>query len=228
MTPFYNQLLFPGAASKKAMQLACLFDHITAVTVMVLILVLHWSVVVLQRSYAAPLMYKEHKTLELVWTILPMLLLMWVAIPSLYLLYKHAQNPQLTFITVKIIGHQWYWEYEFNSWDVLGSESVSYDSYMVSDPDLEFGLPRALEVDKPLVLPYGVQVRLLTTSADVIHSWSLPSMGLKVDAMPGRMNEVTVTALKPGVFEGMCSEICGSGHAHMPIQVEFISKEDFT
>nr|YP_010931914.1 cytochrome c oxidase subunit II [Nipponacmea moskalevi]WKR34936.1 cytochrome c oxidase subunit 2 [Nipponacmea moskalevi] len=224
----YNQIYFSGASSKKSAQLACLFDHIMAVAVVVLILVFYWGVVVLQKQYSASYLYKEHKVLEFVWTVLPMLLLLWVAVPSLYLLYKHGETPQLVFLTVKVVGHQWYWEYEINSWDILGDQTFSFDSYMTPNSELGFGFPQLLDVDKPLVLPYGVPIRILTTSADVIHSWALPSLGVKADALPGRMNEVIITALKPGIEVGMCSEICGDKHAHMPIQVEFISPSDFT
>nr|YP_010266093.1 cytochrome c oxidase subunit II [Scurria scurra]UHY95067.1 cytochrome c oxidase subunit 2 [Scurria scurra] len=227
MLPHFNQVFFAGPASKKAMQLACLYDHISAVAMMILVVVLYWAAVVLSTKISGHMLYKEHKPLETAWTIIPMLLLLWIALPSLYLLYSHDETPKKVFTTVKVIGHQWYWEYEYSPWDIFEGDFFSFDSYMVRDPDLKPGEPRVLTVDKPLVLPYGVPTRILTTSADVIHSWTIPSMGIKVDALPGRLNQAVVTPLKPGVAYGMCSEICGDGHAHMPIQAEFIHMDDF-
>lgn len=110
----------------------------------------------------------------------------------------------------------------------MGYDTFAFDSYMVPNRELKFGQPQLLTVDKPLVLPYGVPVRMLGTSADVIHRWTLPAIGVKMDTLPGRINEVFITALKPGIAKGMCSEICGDKHAHMPIEVEFISPADFT
>nr|YP_010447216.1 cytochrome c oxidase subunit II [Lottia goshimai]UTM92224.1 cytochrome c oxidase subunit 2 [Lottia peitaihoensis] len=227
MLPHFNQVLFSGVSGKKGMQLACLFDHICAVATLILVLVFYWAVVVLQKRFSGHLLYKEHKPLETAWTVLPMLLLIWIALPSLYLLYSHDETPKKVFTTVKVIGHQWYWEYEYSTWEIFKGEAFSFDSFMVQDPDLKYGSPRLLTVDKPLVLPYKVPVRILTTSADVIHSWTLPSLGVKADALPGRMNQLILCSLKPGISWGMCSEICGDAHAYMPIEVEFISPEDF-
>nr|YP_492557.1 cytochrome c oxidase subunit II [Lottia digitalis]ABC00931.1 cytochrome c oxidase subunit II [Lottia digitalis] len=227
MLPHFNQIFFVGPLSKKAMQLACLFDHISAVAVTTLVVVLYWAVVVLSTSVSGHMGYKEHKPLETAWTVIPMLMLLWIALPSLYLLYSHDETSKKVFTTIKVIGHQWYWEYEYSPWDVFHGNSFSFDSYMLRDPDLKLGQPRTLTVDKPMVLPYGVPVRVLTTSADVIHSWAVPSLGLKADALPGRLNQVVMCALKPGVVWGMCSEICGDGHAYMPIEIELITPEDF-
>nr|YP_010708701.1 cytochrome c oxidase subunit II [Patelloida saccharinoides]WCR50867.1 cytochrome c oxidase subunit 2 [Patelloida saccharinoides] len=226
MMSYMNLEFFTTAPmAKKAMELIMLFDHILAVVLFILVLVTYWSVVVTTTKVAGHLRFKEHKSLEMAWTVLPLFLLVWVALPSLYLLYSHDEA-RYYFMTVKVIGHQWYWEYEYSCWDVFQGDSFSFDSFMVAASP-ERSEPRLLVVDKPLVLPYGVPIRVLVTSADVIHSWAVPSLGVKVDGIPGRLNQVIVSSLKPGIAVGMCSEICGDAHAYMPINVEFIHLDDF-
>nr|YP_009113904.1 cytochrome c oxidase subunit II [Pupilla muscorum]AGC52869.1 cytochrome c oxidase subunit II [Pupilla muscorum] len=163
----------------------------------------------------------EAQTLEILWTILPGFLLIWLALPSLRLLYLLDEQGNNGLI-LKAIGHQWYWSYEIPS-----SSTSSFDSYMVQEKDLSKGEYRLLEVDNRPVLPYNTPISVLTTSADVIHSWTLPSMGAKVDAVPGRLNLIGLSSYFPGVFYGQCSEICGANHSYMPIVIEFIKLEDF-
>ena len=171
-------------------------------------------------------------TLEIIWTVIPAFILILIAIPSFSLLYTMDEviDPLLT---VKIIGHQWYWSYEFvNPVDYLEAvnahedidlaPSVNFDSYMLAEDDLFVGQLRLLEVDNRLKLPIEINVRLLITSGDVLHSWAVPSLGIKLDACPGRMNQIVLFIKRPSVFYGQCSELCGINHGFMPIVVEGI------
>lgn len=170
---------------------------------------------------------QSHASLrELIWTILPTFILFLIAVPSIELLYLMdlVYDVDSPIFTYKIIGHQWYWSYEFLKINIDNStEIVDFDSYMVSDFDVteQLGL-RLLEVDYPLTVFSGKNIRFLVTSTDVIHSWALPSAGVKVDAIPGRLNQFFVYFRRSGVFYGQCSEICGVNHGFMPIKVEVI------
>jgi len=165
-------------------------------------------------------------TLEIIWTITPSIILMVIAVPSFALLYSLEEliDPA---ITVKVIGHQWYWSYEYSDYVGEDGESIAFDSYMVPEDELEPGQLRLLEVDNRIVLPTNTHVRFLVTAADVIHCFAVPSLGLKVDAMPGRLNQTTAFIQRPGVFYGQCSEICGVNHGFMPIVVEAVSLDQY-
>lgn len=154
--------------------------------------------------------------LETVWTVIPIVILLFMAFPSLYLLYliEDVSNPSLV---VKVVGHQWYWEYQYsNSW-----LNQSFDSYIVYEKS-DSPLFHSLDVDNRLVLPTMSNILFLITSADVLHSWAVPSLGVKADAIPGRLNYITTSTPYSGVYYGQCSEICGSNHRFMPIVLEFI------
>jgi cytochrome c oxidase subunit 2 len=159
--------------------------------------------------------------LEVVWTAVPIMILVVIAIPSLRLLYfsAKAQDPEMT---LKVTGHQWYWSYAYPD-----HGDLTFDSIPVAAEELKPGQPRLLAVDNPVVLPVDTTVQVLVTADDVIHNWAVPSLGLKKDAMPGRVNETWVRITQPGTYYGMCSELCGVNHYFMPIQVEALSKEDF-
>ena len=159
--------------------------------------------------------------LEIVWTVLPSVILIIVALPSFALLYSIDEiiDPALT---IKCVGHQWYWSYEYSDFEQhLGA--INFDSYMIPEDELEIGELRLLEVDNRVVLPVNTHIRVLITAADVLHSWAIPSLGIKLDACPGRLNQTSVFILRESVFYGQCSEICGAGHANMPIVVEAVS-----
>lgn len=171
----------------------------------------------------------DHGTLiEIIWTTIPTLILVAVAFPTFALIYclDEGVTPELT---VKIIGHQWYWSYEYTDLhpflqNLLADDELIFDSYLVQDDDLESpwtssNVRRLLEVDKPLILPIDTHIRLLITAVDVLHCWAVPSLGVKMDAVPGRLNQVMVYINKEGVYYGQCSEICGTGHGFMPIKV---------
>lgn len=162
-------------------------------------------------------------TLEIVWTVLPGFVLLAIALPSFTLLYAMDEviDPSLT---LKALGHQWYWSYEYSD---LPFGSVSYDSYMLDESALPLGGLRLLEVDNSVVLPSLTHIRVLVTSEDVLHSWRVPSLGVKVDAVPGRLNQLSVYARREGVFYGQCSELCGVNHGFMPISVRIVSLKEF-
>lgn len=163
--------------------------------------------------------------LEIVWTVLPSVILIIVALPSFALLYSIDEiiDPALT---IKCIGHQWFWSYEYSDFESkIGA--INFDSYMIAEDELELGELRLLEVDNRIVLPINTHIRVLVTAADVLHSWAVPSLGIKVDACTGRLNQTSVFILRPGVFYGQCSEICGVGHGNMPIVVEAVSIDKY-
>jgi len=165
--------------------------------------------------------------IEIIWTIVPALALMVLAVPSFALLYAvdEVVDPALT---VKIVGHQWYWSYEYSDYNQSEeSEGIAFDSYMLPEDELKVGDLRLLEVDNRLVLPVDTHIRLIITAADVLHSWAVPSFGVKMDATPGRLNQASLFIERQGVFYGQCSEICGINHGFMPICVEAVSISDF-
>ena len=167
--------------------------------------------------------YMIHGSLiEIIWTLTPALILVTIAFPSFKLLYliDEVVDPA---ITIKVIGHQWYWSYEYSDYYDQNGKTINYDSYMIKEEDLNFGELRNLEVDNRLVVPVDTHVRLIITSADVIHCWSVPSLGIKLDAIPGRLNQTGLLAYREGVFYGYCNEICGVNHAFMPIVVETVN-----
>ena len=153
-------------------------------------------------------------------------ILIIVALPSFALLYSIDEviDPSLT---IKCIGHQWYWSYEYFDLNEEHQQILNFDSYMIQEDELLLGELRLLEVDNRIVLPVASHIRILITAADVLHSWAVPSLGIKVDACVGRLNETSLFVLREGVFFGQCSEICGVGHANMPIVVESVSVENY-
>jgi len=164
--------------------------------------------------------------IEIIWTLIPAAILVIIAIPSFALLYAVDEivDPALT---LKIVGHQWYWSYEYSDYVTEDGASIQFDSYRVPDSDLEEGNLRLLEVDNRVVLPVDTHVRLIVTSADVLHCWTIPSFGVKMDAGPGRLNQASVFVKRPGVFYGQCSEICGANHAFRPIAVDVVGLRDY-
>nr|AWV83720.1 cytochrome oxidase subunit II [Tettigarcta crinita] len=163
----------------------------------------------------------EGQMIEFIWTLLPAMTLIFIALPSLRLLYliDEINNPLLT---IKLIGHQWYWSYEYSDFS-----NVEFDSYMKSTKSINNNEFRLLEVDNRLILPYSVQLRLIVTSSDVLHSWAVPSLGIKIDAVPGRLNQGSMIINRPGIMFGQCSEICGANHSFMPIMIESITTKMF-
>jgi len=172
-------------------------------------------------------MFTHSTYLEIVWTVVPALILLVIAIPSFALLYSLDEHiaPSLT---LKVVGHQWYWSYEYSDYSTLeGGESLNFDSYMLPTEDLTIGNLRLLEVDNRIILPTGTHIRVIVTAADVLHSWAVPSFGIKVDACPGRLNQCSLWIKREGVYYGQCSEICGVNHGFMPIVVKAVAEEQY-
>ena len=170
-----------------------------------------------------------HSTiLEIIWTIIPGILLFYIAIPSFALLYSMDEIMDPV-ITIKAIGHQWYWSYEckdqfLNNDDFL---SFNFDSYMLHEDELQIGDLRLLEVDNPLFLPIQTLIRVIVTADDVLHCWAVPALGIKIDAVPGRLNQTSLYIKREGTYYGQCSEICGINHGFMPIVINAVSLEEY-
>nr|YP_007889829.1 cytochrome c oxidase subunit II [Paphnutius ruficeps]AEG64524.1 cytochrome c oxidase subunit II [Paphnutius ruficeps] len=205
MSPLMEQMIF-------------FHDHTLMIIIMITVMVGYMMVSLVNNSLINRYLL-EGQMVELIWTIKPALALIFIALPSLKLLYllDEISDPS---ITLKSVGHQWYWSYELSDF-----KNLEFDSYMKSlDSDSQF---RLLDVDNRVVLPYSSEIRLLTCSMDVIHSWTIPSLGIKIDALPGRLNQAGFMMSRPGIIFGQCSEICGANHSFMPIVVESISMSMF-
>lgn len=190
---------------------------------------LHYSIKNFDREInKIPTKFTHSSLLEIVWTIVPAGILVLIAIPSFSLLYSLDEliDPS---VTLKVIGNQWYWSYEYSDYSgfVSDDNDLCFDSYMVSTNDLEIGTFRLLEVDNRIVLPINTHIRLLITAADVLHSWAVPSFAVKVDACPGRLSQASLFIKREGVYYGQCSEICGVNHGFMPIVVKGVSVNSY-
>lgn len=170
--------------------------------------------------------FTHSSSLEIIWTFFPAVILLIIAVPSFSLLYSLDEivDPE---ISLKVIGHQWYWSYEISDFSLINAD-IEFDSYMVSSDDLTLGAFRLLEVDNRVILPSETHIRILITAADVLHSWAIPSFGIKVDACPGRLNQASLFIKREGTFYGQCSEICGVNHGFMPIVVKAVSPDIYS
>ena len=218
------QLGFQDAASP-IMEGIVNFHNYVFIYLTYVIVIVTWMLVSILKNFRKTNRSISHKYLihgtqiELVWTVTPAIILMGVAFPSFQLLYLMDEviEPGLT---IKVIGNQWYWSYEYSDY---APAQISFNSYMIPDSDLAVGDFRLLEVDNKVVVPVDTHVRVIVTAADVLHSWAIPSLGIKIDAIPGRLNQTSFIATREGTFYGQCSEICGANHAYMPICVEAVS-----
>ena len=198
------------------------------ITLFVLVLMIYIMVRFRANANPDPSKTTHNTLLEVVWTTVPILILIVIAVPSFKLLYKQDVIPEAD-VTVKAIGNQWYWSYEYPDF-----EDISFDAVMLTEEDKttgdyqdRAGTPRLLETDTRIVVPVNKTIRVQTTATDVIHAWTIPAFGVKVDAVPGRLNEIWFKAEKEGVYYGQCSELCGIRHGFMPIVVEVVSQEAF-
>nr|YP_009643430.1 cytochrome c oxidase subunit II [Melamphaus rubrocinctus]APO08860.1 cytochrome c oxidase subunit II [Melamphaus rubrocinctus] len=200
MTPLMEQLIF-------------FHDHTIMILTMITFLV-GYTMITLMFNNLINRFLLEGQTIEFIWTMLPAITLIFIALPSLHLLYliDELNKPM---ITLKTVGHQWYWSYEYSDFN-----KIEFDSYMKPTMELENYEFRLLDVDNRVILPMNTQVRVLITAADVLHSWAIPSLGIKIDATPGRLNQGNFTINQSGLFFGQCSEICGTNHSFMPIVIE--------
>ena len=218
--PQWGQLIFQDAASPIMLQIIAFHDHALLVLTLVITLVGYALIALIFNKYSSRFT-TEAQQVETVWTVLPALILLFLALPSLRLLYLTDELSQPS-VSVKAIGHQWYWRYEYSDFP-----SVEFDSYIVPTDDLQLGEFRLLEVDNRIVIPIQLEIRLLVTAADVIHSWTIPALGIKLDGIPGRLNQLGFTVRRPGVFYGQCSEICGANHTFIPIAMEVVDTKSF-
>ena len=193
----------------------------TLITVVVLVLLVWVMVRFNQRVHPAPSRTTHRTSLEVAWTVIPIAILVFIAVPSFRLLFLEQNIPPAD-LTVKATGKQWYWSYGYPD-----QGKFEFDSLMIQDKDLKPDQPRLLSVDNEMVVPVGKVVRVQVTGSDVIHSFAVPSFGIKIDAIPGRLNETWFKATKEGIYYGQCSELCGKNHAYMPIAVRVVSDSDF-
>lgn len=194
---------------------------ITAICLLVLALLVYTGIRFRASNNPTPSKRTHNTMLEVVWTAVPVLILVIIAIPSFRLLYYADVIPD-TDMTIKAIGRQWYWTYEYPDHD-----NFTFDAFMVRDEDLEPGMQRLLETDNRVVLPARTNIKVQVTASDVLHSWAVPSLGVKIDAVPGRLNEIWIHINEPGVYYGQCSELCGVLHGFMPITIEAVEPEEF-
>nr|YP_010249649.1 cytochrome c oxidase subunit II [Nothochrysa sinica]QTT60777.1 cytochrome c oxidase subunit II [Nothochrysa sinica] len=216
----WSKISLQNSASPLMEQLIFFHDHTLLILTMITILVGYLMITLFFNKLTNRFLL-EGQTIELIWTILPAITLIFIALPSLRLLYllDEIDNPS---ITLKTIGHQWYWSYEYS--DFL---NVEFDSYMIPSNELNIDNFRLLDVDNRTILPMNTQIRILVTAADVLHSWTIPALGVKIDATPGRLNQTNFFINRPGLFFGQCSEICGANHSFMPIVIESIPMNYF-
>lgn len=193
---------------------------ITGVVVFVFILLTYTCIRFYHKNNPVPRKFTHNVGIEILWTIVPCILLIIIAIPSFRLLYYVDTIGKMD-MTIKVVGRQWFWQYEYPD------ENIAFDSYIIPDDQLKPGQVRLLDVDNPIVLPVDTDIRIVVTAGDVIHSFAVPSLGLKIDAVPGRINETWVRITKPGQYYGQCSELCGVGHGFMPISLKAVSKEEY-
>ena len=222
------QYYYQPAESPVMQQLEPLHDAVFVIITLIVIFVLGLLVYIClkfnRRANPKPQSFTHNKTIEVIWTVIPILILVGIAIPSLRIHYKYYNNETIINnpdLTVKVLGHQWYWSYEYPE------QGISFDSNITADKDLPKGAPRLLEVDNALVVPVNKVVRIQLTSADVIHAWALPSFGIKKGAVPGRLNETWFKAEKEGTYYGQCSVLCGKLHGFMPIKIVVVSEDEF-
>lgn len=211
---------FQNAASPLIEQLIFFHDH--ALTILILIItIVGFNLFSTIFSNNIDQYILESQGLELFWTIVPRFILIFIGLPSIRLLYllDEVYNPS---ITIKTIGHQWYWSYEYSDFN-----NIEFDSYIIPSAELENNIFRLLDVDNRTIIPINSQVRTLITAADVLHSWTIPRIGVKADAIPGRLNQINFYCTRPGLFFGQCSEICGANHSFIPIVVESVPAKTF-
>nr|YP_010736847.1 cytochrome c oxidase subunit II [Macropsis perpetua]WEP24721.1 cytochrome c oxidase subunit II [Macropsis perpetua] len=216
----WNTYSFQDPMTPIMEQLIMFNDHAMMIIIMITVTVMYMMVSIIMNKLIDKNML-EGQLIELIWTITPAILLILIALPSLRILYliEEINNPV---ISIKAIGHQWYWSYEYSD-----LKKIEFDSYMKPMEELSNMEFRLIETDNHIITPFNLMIRILVSSTDVIHSWTIPSMGIKIDATPGRINQGNLLILRPGVFYGQCSEICGANHSFMPITLESISMNKF-
>lgn len=216
----WSNFNFQNSASPLIEQIIFFHDHTLIILIIITILVGYLMFRLILNKYINRFLL-EGQIIELIWTILPAITLIFIALPSLRLLYllDELNNP---LITLKCIGHQWYWRYEYSDFN-----NIQFDSYIIPSNEIFINNFRLLDVDNRIILPINNQIRIIVTASDVIHSWTIPSLGVKIDANPGRLNQTNFIINRPGIYFGQCSEICGANHRFIPIVIESISIKNF-
>nr|AID45826.1 cytochrome c oxidase subunit II [Rhinusa pilosa] len=216
----WKTLLMQDSASPLMEQLIYFHDHTMTITVIIMIIVSHVIMSMMLNKFTHRFLL-EGQLIETIWTVLPAIILTTIALPSLRLLYilDEVYNPV---ITVKVIGHQWFWSYEYSDY-----KNLEFDSYMTPNNLMSKSDFRLLDVDNRVIMPFNTQIRVIVTSMDVIHSWAVPALGVKIDATPGRLNQTNFNINRTSLFYGQCSEICGANHSFMPIVIEAVSTLTF-
>nr|AAY56006.1 cytochrome c oxidase subunit II [Uroleucon tanaceti] len=212
------KLSFQNSNSPLMEQLIFFHDHTIFIVIMIMSTITYMMFFIMKNKFIN-IKISENQMIEFIWTITPPIILIFIAMPSLHLLYlmDEIKHP---IMTIKIFGHQWFWSYEYSDFS-----NIEFESYMINDLDKENF--RLIEVDNKTIIPFKFNIRLLISSDDVIHSWTIPSLAIKIDAIPGRMNQINLFMNRPGMYFGQCSEICGINHSFMPIQIESINLNKF-
>nr|UZZ43664.1 cytochrome c oxidase subunit II [Micrasema sp. XG-2021] len=216
----WSQLNFQNSSSPLMEQMIFFHDFIMIILILIIMMISYFMINLFSNKLTNRFLMEE-QSIELIWTLLPSIILIFIALPSLKLLYLLDENNKPT-LTIKTMGHQWYWSYEYSDF-----KKISFDSFMLPKNSNQLNLFRLLEVDNQMVIPMKTQIRMLITATDVIHSWTIPSLSVKADATPGRLNQINFFINRPGTFFGQCSEICGTNHSFMPIMIESISPKLF-
>nr|YP_009400297.1 cytochrome c oxidase subunit II [Meitanaphis elongallis]YP_009773266.1 cytochrome c oxidase subunit II [Meitanaphis microgallis]ARW70355.1 cytochrome c oxidase subunit II [Meitanaphis elongallis]QIZ12427.1 cytochrome c oxidase subunit II [Meitanaphis microgallis] len=214
----WMKLNFQNSNSPLMEQLIFFHDHTIFIILMIMFMISYMMIFIIKNKFIN-IKILENQLIEFIWTIFPPIILIFIALPSLHLLYlmDEIKSP---IMTIKIFGHQWFWSYEYSDFS-----NIEFESYMINNLNKENF--RLIEVDNKTILPFKMNIRLLISSDDVIHSWTIPSLAIKMDAIPGRMNQINLFLNRPGLFFGQCSEICGINHSFMPIQIESINLNKF-
>nr|YP_011010461.1 cytochrome c oxidase subunit 2 [Asclepios annandalei]WPW47089.1 cytochrome c oxidase subunit 2 [Asclepios annandalei] len=216
----WSQINFQDPSSPLMEQLMFFHDN-TMIILIMITMIITWIMTKMLFNKMINRFMMENQMIEIIWTIIPAMILVLIALPSLRILYMmdETKNPMLT---IKAIGHQWYWSYEYSDF-----KNIEFESYMKPSKEIEMNEFRLLETDNRITLPMNNQIRIIVTATDVLHSWTIPSLGIKIDAIPGRLNQGSMFINRPGILYGQCSEICGANHSFMPITIESVTTKQF-
>nr|YP_010610467.1 cytochrome c oxidase subunit II [Cyphonia clavata]WAP90800.1 cytochrome c oxidase subunit II [Cyphonia clavata] len=216
----WMNLSFQDACSPNMEQLIMFNDHAMMIIIMITSMVGYMMSSMMFNKFINRNLL-EGQMMELIWTMTPAIMLIFIALPSLRILYLIEENMK-PMMTIKAIGHQWYWSYEYSDF-----KNLEFESYMKPSNTMKMNEFRLMDVDSRTPMPFLTNIRMLTSSSDVIHSWTIPSLGIKIDACPGRINQANMMTQRPGIYYGQCSEICGANHSFMPIVIESLSLTEF-
>nr|QNE85717.1 cytochrome c oxidase subunit II [Cephus pygmeus] len=216
----WSMISLQDANSPSMEHLTMFHDYILMINILITMMVVYIIISISLNKIINRTMM-QNQLIELIWTLIPMIILIFMAFPSIKILYLMDEifSPMMT---IKCMGHQWYWSYEYSDFN-----NIEFDSFMIPTNELNKNEFRLLEVSNRMIVPLNTQIRLLISSVDVIHSWTIPAMGIKIDATPGRINQTNLLTMRPGLFYGQCSEICGANHSFMPIIVESTNMKNF-